>query len=284
MTNKATSGKISRKIKKIYGLYISKLKKFIFYDSLSYKNVLGHGMYLNKNCWVSENLAKYGVWEKIETDYILKEIQEGDVVLDIGANIGYYTLILAKLVGNSGKVFAFEPEPNNFNLLKKNVKKNRYQNVILENMALSNSNGKIKLYLAKQNRGEHRIYRSKAVSNDFVEVNMMTLDEYFKNVPLIEKIAFIKMDVEGSEWGVLQGMRSLLEKKSKLKILLEFDPDQIMDFGTNPKDIINFLHDECFKFSYVDEKEKQIKNIDFNFLLQKCDNGLKPINLICIKE
>ena len=187
-------------------------------------------------------------------------------------------------MGKKGKVFAFEPEPNNFNLLKKNVRKNSYYNAILENMALSNSNGKIKLYLAKQNTGGHRIYPSKVVSKDFVDVNMMTLDEYFKNDPLVEKITFIKMDVEGSEWGVLQGMTSLLKKNHKLKILLEFDLNQIKDFGANPRDIINFLHEEHFKFSYVDEKEKQIKNIDFNFLIQKCDNGLKPINLLCIKK
>ena len=73
------------------------------------------------------------------TDVVTKEIQPGDTVLDLGANIGYFTLLFAKLVGNNGIVFAFEPEPQNIALLTKNIKINNYKNVTLVPKAVSNT-------------------------------------------------------------------------------------------------------------------------------------------------
>src|SRR3990172_1939329 len=79
--------------------------------------VQGHKMYLGPKD--SLNLSINGVYEDVETEFVKKIIHEGDIVLDIGANIGYYSLIFAKLVGKLGKVFSFEPEPYNFSLLNK---------------------------------------------------------------------------------------------------------------------------------------------------------------------
>ena len=70
-------------------------------------------------------------YEGNETELVKREIKEGDLVIDVGANIGYYTLIFAKLVGEKGKVYAFEPEPRSFKLLKKNVEENKYQNIMM---------------------------------------------------------------------------------------------------------------------------------------------------------
>ena len=82
--------------------------------------VQGHKMFLDSED--SLNLSINGIYEENETALIKKEIEQGNIVLDIGANIGYYTLIVAKLVGKNGKVFAFEPDPTNFALLKKILK------------------------------------------------------------------------------------------------------------------------------------------------------------------
>ena len=97
--------------------------------------------------------------EQFETEVFKKEIEKGDTVLDLGSHIGYYTLIAAELVGEKGKVFAFEPEPTNFVLLKKNIKINNYQNVIPVQKAVSNKNGKGRLYL-KEKKTQNRIYDS----------------------------------------------------------------------------------------------------------------------------
>jgi len=89
-------------------------------------NVLGHKMYLDDLDTL--HLAINGIWEPLETNLIKNKIKEGDIVLNIGANIGYYTLLIARLVGSNGKVFAFEPDLNNFKILKKNIEINNYKN------------------------------------------------------------------------------------------------------------------------------------------------------------
>jgi hypothetical protein len=107
----------------------------------------GHKMFLDSRD--SLGLSIFSIHEPLETGLVKEKIKKGDVVLDIGANIGYYTLIFAKLVGEEGKVFAFEPEPTNFSLLEKNVEINGYKNVVLIQKAVSNETGKIRLYLSK---------------------------------------------------------------------------------------------------------------------------------------
>ena len=88
-----------------------------------------------------------GVNEKYETELFKKMVQDGMVVVDIGANIGYYTLIAAKLVGNKGIVYAFEPEPSNYELLCQNIAINGYTNVVPIEKAVSKTSGKTKLYV-----------------------------------------------------------------------------------------------------------------------------------------
>ena len=118
--------------------------------------VQGHKMFLDSKDALGLSINE--IYEPLETEFVKKEVKKGNVVLDIGANIGYYTLIFAKLVGENGKVFAFEPDPTNFALLKKNVEMNGYKNVVLVQRAVSNKTGKLKLYLCEDNPGDHRIY------------------------------------------------------------------------------------------------------------------------------
>lgn len=129
---------------------------------------------------------------------IFKEIvKEGDTVIDVGAHIGYYTMLAAKIVGKEGKVFAFEPEEKNFNLLRKNKECNNYENIVLEKKAVSDRSVISKLYLWKESR-YHRLYG--APDTPFEEVETVTLDDYFKDY--MRKVNLIKIGVPGSEGGV----------------------------------------------------------------------------------
>src|SRR3990167_1916537 len=155
------------------------IKEFVLkHIKSNFAMVQGHKMLLDSKD--SLNLSLYGIYEEYETELIQKEIQKGDVVLDIGANIGYYTLIFAKLVGENGKVFAFEPDPTNFDLLKQNVENNGYKNVVLDRKSVSDKNGRLKLFLSEDNLADHRIYDSKD-GRRFVEIESVKLDDYFKD-------------------------------------------------------------------------------------------------------
>lgn len=136
------------------------IKWLIFYIRSGTVNVQGHKMYLptmDDVGIISFDLILNEVWEPIETNFFKREIKENDIVLDIGANIGYYTLLFARQVGTKGKVYAFEPEPNNFSLLAKNVLINKYENVIYIDKAVSDINGSQKLFLSEYNIGSQKL-------------------------------------------------------------------------------------------------------------------------------
>lgn len=98
---------------------------------------------------IAHDLLVKGVYEPKTTSLFKKVIREGDIVVDVGAHIGYYTLLASRLVGDTGKVYAFEPEPRNYDLLLKNLELNNVKNVVAIKKAVSNKKGTLKFYLSK---------------------------------------------------------------------------------------------------------------------------------------
>jgi FkbM family methyltransferase len=239
----------------------------------------GNKMYLDSKD--SLLLSVRGIYEPFETEFIKKEIRKGDVVVDIGANIGYYTLIFAKLVGPEGKVFAFEPDPVNFALLTKNIETNGYKNVEPVRKAVSNRTGVSRLYLSKSSAADHRIYDSKD-GRKSIEIETVSLDDYFKSYK--GKIDFIKMDIQGSEGAAIQGMPELL-KNSRLKMIMEYWPKAANKFGIDPESLLRLVSESGFKFFELDEKTKTLKPIEITDLRKP---GLSPdhihTNLLCRKD
>jgi len=207
----------------------------------SYVEIEGRKMFLDKNDSLKISVYPYA---KSQTDFFKKNIQKGDVVLDLGANIGYFTCLFADLVGPTGKVFAFEPEENNFQLLKKNVAVNGYDNVILEQKAVSNKTEKIKMYIATSPK-DHRIY-DPLDDRESTDIDCITLDDYFKNFD--QDITFVKSNVQGADFGVFQGMHSILKKQnSNIVLALEFSPAMLQGFGSNPEEFIDLIFKNNFK-------------------------------------
>lgn len=225
--------------------------------------VQGHKMFLDDKD--SLNLLTNGIFEKFETELVKREVKRGDVVLDLGANIGYYTLMFAHLVGEEGKVYAFEPDPTNFALLKKNVRANGYKNVELAQKAVSDKNGKLKLYLSEENRGDHRIYDSHD-GRKFVEVESVKLDDYFQGYQ--GKIDFIKMDIQGSEGRAVLGMAQILSKQKSLKLISEFWPIGLQRFGTDPLEYLQLLLNRGFTLSNINGVEGKIEPVTPEELLE----------------
>ena len=205
---KSAINKLSGRGLRKYSIFRNAKKYAISSLKSDFAQVQGHKMFLGSKD--SLRLSINGVYEEVETGLVNKQIQKGDIVIDIGANIGYYTLIFAKLVGQDGKVFAFEPEPLNFNILTKNIELNGYENVIVEQKAVSDKNGKTRLYISDLTSGMHRIYQSKYCKN-FIDVNLIKLDDYFSKTSFIDEINFLKIDVEGAEFGVLNGISNILQ-------------------------------------------------------------------------
>src|SRR6185369_10140974 len=181
----AVSGHGLGRIKPIRALYD------FFYRLLKPSSVVIQGQRMWLDDKDSLELATREIYEPMETRLFKREIKPGQTVLDIGANIGYYTLIAAKLVGPTGKVYAFEPDPANFRLLKKNVEGNGHTNVVLVDCAVSDKDQKVRLYLNPSNKGDHRIYDSKD-GRSSIAARTIRLDEFF--IKMDKKVHFIKMD------------------------------------------------------------------------------------------
>ncbi len=207
-----------------------------------------HIMYLDNQD--SLNLASGVVFEPNEVALIKEHVKKGDTVIDIGANIGYYTLLFAQLVGESGQVIAFEPDPENFALLHKNIILNQYNNVKLLQKAVSNQNKQTYLYLCDDNKGMHRLYDS-VCCRGRVEVETICLDDYLPKI--VKKVDFIKIDIEGAEYDALRGMEKILYQQ-RPKLLTEFSPAALFEYGIKPQIYVDFLTQLGFDLYQVDEK------------------------------
>ena len=252
--------------------------------SLSKSNFVeieGRKMFVHGNDGFALSIFK--VYEPEQTEVVKKFVKAGDIVIDIGAHVGYYTLLFAQIVGNKGKVYSFEPDPENFKLLKKNIEINGFQNVILEQKAISNENEKVQLFIDKENRGENRIYDAKMNdTNESIQVESVRLDDYFQNFK--QEINFIKIDAEGSELDIFCGMTSIIGKNSNLKIITEYFPFLIKKFGVEPKEFIHSLSELGFQLYDILDESKINKFIDINNFSEKSVTEKYCTNIFCIKE
>lgn len=164
-------------------------------------------------------------------------IRPADCVVDVGANIGYFTLHAGRLVGPAGRVHAFEPEPENYRLLKHNVDAQGFRHVSCHAVALGEASGELPLFLNTWNGGMHRLYESVCNDGPHVTVPVRRLDNLLGDVP----INLLKIDVEGLEFAVLQGARKCLERSPTLKLILEFCPPTSIEAGSSPSLLIRHL-------------------------------------------
>lgn len=227
--------------------------------------VLGHQMLLDR-C-DSLELGIRGVYEPLETRIATELVPSGGCVVDIGANIGYYTLLCARAAGPLGQVYAFEPEAENFGLLRENVRRNGYHNVQLENVAVSDATGRLSLFVCGENRGDHRVYSPAESSRSTVSVKAIRLDDYFADDPPL--IDLLKMDVQGAEGRALEGMRSLLKFRPPRAILTEFWPQGLQQAGSSPAAVLSLLETNGYELSLLDEHSGDVSRTSAPELLRK---------------
>ena len=283
MTNKIilNSFKIIKKIFEGKGLTkFSTVRKIKNYALDNFKTefvyVQGNKIFLDEEDWLQ--LSVNEIIEPVETKLFNDIIKNGEVLVDVGANIGYFTLLMAKLSGPSGKIFSFEPEDKNFEILEKNVKINNYQNIVLEKKGVSDHNGVNKFFLSSKNTGMHSLQKIRDDSKE-VKIDVIKLDDYFSALDLVKKISLIKIDVEGAEFQVLNGMQTIL-KNENLKLLIEFIPEHLKKHGTNPSDVLKILEDNDFKIYQINENTKQLELKKLEDIMNNSEIGR---NIYCKK-
>jgi FkbM family methyltransferase len=221
--------------------------------------ILGHKMIVNPDDKIiSYRLRKGIIYEKASVKAIMANVKEGQTFVNIGANIGYFTLILSHIVGQKGRGYSFEPDPTNFSYLKRNIELNGYENIVLEQRAVGDIAGTTYLYLNnKGNQGDHRTWKGEE-NREKTIINITTLNNYFRGIDL--KVDFIKMDIQGAEALALKGMSDILSVNKDIKILMEFWPWGLIGCGSDLIEMIQNLKDQGFHF-YDILKEGKLKEI-----------------------
>lgn len=189
----------------------------------------------------------YEGFEREETDYLTKILKKGDFFVDIGTNIGLFSLIASKIVGDEGKVLCFEPAPLTFSRLRENISLNDLKNVDIRNIGLSDAKGELTFYVS--NNG-HDAWNSFAPSQDnklesSIQVPVSTLDIELKGIDR-NKIKLVKIDVEGWEKFVLYGGKDFLINYSPF-VMVEFTEENTFNAGYSVHEIYDIMQD----FGYV---------------------------------
>jgi FkbM family methyltransferase len=200
---------------------------------------------------------------------IREAVKEGDTVIDIGANIGYFTVLLANLVGPKGKVYAFEPDPRNFHLLQRTIERNGWTHVIAEQKGVSNKAGEFTLYQTRSCAANTLTPDSEHISA--VKVNVVTLDDFLSDEPHID---FVKMDMDGSEPLAIQGMAQLIQRSPNLQVVAEFEPGNVKRYLSNPLDFITIAEQHGLTLTGIlDPDNGRLPNLDLSHLKHLADDA-----------
>lgn len=187
---------------------------------------------------VEFRMAVCRAYEPAMTRYLRETLAPGMVVVDIGAHIGYFTLLAASCVGSTGRVVSFEPHPRNFRQLQHNVALNHYDNVQPLQEALAATPGTMKLHLAHDDTAFTTLA---SISSDAtVDVKVETLDEELRRLG-IDRCDLIKVDIEGAELLALRGMTATIERNPRLQFVIEVHSAQIRELGGTAGELAEML-------------------------------------------
>lgn len=187
--------------------------------------------------------------EKESLGWCRKLIRPGMVAVDVGAHIGYYTRIFSHLVGNSGRVFSFEPSSENFPVLLKNLSKGRYKNVTAFNKAVGAENMLGTLFVSP-GHSNHSLNAGFTESIGQEQVEIVPLDLVLSQWG-ISQVDFIKVDVEGSEIRVLSGMRGIIAQSPNLHMLVEYNASALRAGSFSPMDLPLLIESLGFEVQFI---------------------------------
>lgn len=273
-------------------------------NQLILAEIQGSRMYVDsRDTVIAHALLTVGFMELSETEFLKKNLKPGMVFVDVGANIGYFTLLAARLVGERGKVYAFEPAPDTFALLVKSIELNHYQNIVPIQKAVSNQAGQTLVYQEQATSGGTSL-----ASNNLQElagsvpVETITLNQFFTNGASGTRVDILKMDIQGAEALAMEGATDLLAQ-DHLQILIEFWPYGLRNLHSDPVELLRRFHEAGFKLIIMGEyglrwtrtqhdpartTEVELAPDEFDTLVAECENksncdGKAFVNLYLVK-
>lgn len=219
---------------------------------------------------VSRRMVADQIWEPFESTLWMACLRDDDVVVDVGANLGYFSVLAACAESRVRAVQAFEPAASNVKLLRKNIARNDAVIVEAHPCALGDSTQSMELHLSGDNLGDHQLYGEEGVRNR-ESVLMVRGDEYLADK--VSRIDLLKVDTQGTECSVIRGLLPLLaESGGRLRILLELTPYSLRRAGDSGRALIEALDTLGLPMAIVDHIENRVVPSTAEALATWCDN------------
>jgi|694.fasta_scaffold22230_9 FkbM family methyltransferase len=220
-----------------------------------------------------------GVFELEEIEFIRQILKPGDIFFDVGANGGLYTIIAAKLVGENGHVYSFEPGERELKLLHHNIAINNLTNVTVIESAVSNIKGKTNFAISVDGAMNSLLKTNHPLQKiqEWQKIEVTTLDDVVDELS-VKKVNFLKIDVEGAEKQVLDGAKILLESQKEIVILFEASDSTALNFGYSVRDILSeiissgffiYQFNELGNLINISENELGIIRKNYNYIASK---------------
>ncbi|MBV9340927.1 MAG: FkbM family methyltransferase [Acidobacteria bacterium] len=211
------------------------------YPVLRHRHADGLHMLVRADEIVGRSIYFFGEHERQECDFMLENVREADICIDIGANVGFYTLALAQKA-TKGYVHAFEPAPLSYHILSVNVLINGLTNVVSSRYAVGDVKGEADLFLASDGGFSSLVDTGRKPITGKTRTAMITLDAYCQDYEL-QRVDIIKADVEGAEPKVIRGARELLSDRRRRPrlIMLELNASMLHQFGSGVDEMISVM-------------------------------------------
>jgi FkbM family methyltransferase len=221
-----------------------------------YTNPMGLQFLIDPREHVMRQIYLKGLYEKNTLLKLIGLARKGDTFVDVGANVGAYSLPMSKYLGD-GKVIAFEPNPRAIRFLEENIKLNRADNILLEKMGLSDVNEEATLFtpsLTTASINKH------VGSEEQEKIRLTTLDEYC-DTHGIKEIDLMKIDVEGHEYKCLHGARKIIAQSKRMVLVMEID-DNCLHAGITKDNLFQFIISMGFKAYLPKGYPRSMKHTD----------------------
>ncbi|GAB6462435.1 hypothetical protein bcgnr5371_19560 [Bacillus cereus] len=232
----------------MFGTYIGNNKMLV---KLAYNGTLSIS---SDDLSLMPSLVTSGSIEVPLTKFFINQIKPGQTIIDIGTNVGYFTILAAMLVGNEGKIFGFEANPTVYEFLKDNISMNWLtKQTTLYNKAVYSKNTNLNFHSSHKFHGDSSIHMRAEDENvsDFyttISVEAIALDDQFSN---LNQIDLIKIDIEGGEYQAFLGMMNLIKQKKIKQIIFEWNKKMLGDEHIKFISLLNELHEKYSGSFYI---------------------------------
>lgn len=221
-------------------------------------------------------------YEPVSTEVFKECIRPGSTIADIGAHVGYYSILAAKLMGPIGHVYSFEPSPFTFELLTRNISSNGVAETVMPfRKAVSNMNGEVPFYFMRSSGWNSLHSHPNSPKMGTTVVESITLDSFLQG----KKIDVIKIDVEGAEIRVLEGMKDVLATNRDVYLFVEFNPACLQSAGYSPDLLIEKLREMGFHHveAIDDRSRRKTSLVKVDWKQELRSDPFWYVNLFCYR-